>query len=90
MRRPLALIPQQRDVIGEPAETAKHDVFIARQAFARAKCGLPFPLQNRNVAKHVRIEFLGQLSRQFLGGTHGIPNTTKSPAASKAGRLKAL
>ena len=51
----LVVVPEQHDVVGEPAETAEHDVFVAGQRFAGTQCGLPFAFQHRDVAEQLAI-----------------------------------
>lgn len=86
-----AVVAQQHDVVRQPAETAEHDVLIARQILARAQRRLPFALQNRDVGKHLGVQFFGGFLRRFLGRNHDLPHCTLSiPATSNAAGFKAL
>ncbi len=81
------VVPEQDDMIRQPAEAAQHHVFITRQTFAGVKCRLPLALQDGNVIEHFGVEFPGR----FLHGNHHFPATqTFGPAPSNAERLNAL
>ncbi len=55
----VVIVPEQGDVICQPAEAAQHHILVARQLFAGPKCRLPLTLQDGNVIEHFGVEFPG-------------------------------
>jgi hypothetical protein len=55
----VVIVPEQGDVIRQPAEAAQHHILVAWQPFAGPKCRLPLALQDGNVIEHFGVEFRG-------------------------------
>ena len=71
----LVLLIQKQHVIGKPAETAEHHLFITRQPFAGTHGGEPLALQDGDIVEQFSAEFL-LVFWLFLDGYHDIPHAT--------------
>src|SRR6516225_7712085 len=86
----LVLLIQKQHVIGKPAETAEHHLFITRQPFAGTDGGEPLALQDWDIVEQFSAEFL-LVFWLFLDGNHDIPTRRAfCPRASKGGLLNAM